>query len=265
MAMLFVILSALTWYQVQQSASDARAARDRLAARSDSLEGTVAQSAQQTRDLIRQVRRLGKTPVVTTEEVPTVTGTLDPDVMAQLVNDSVTRAVTDYFQRFPVAADVRQSVSDYLVANPPKPGRPPSDREIALATANYLDANPPAAGPAGADGSDGASGADGTAGAPGTPGVPGKDGRGVSSVALDGCALVFTYSDDTTTRVGPVCGPVGPKGDTGSPGVVEVTVGPDCAAGDGFLTSTDLTYDAGAQRLALTCTRGIFPGSNGQG
>jgi hypothetical protein len=95
-------------------------------------------------------------------------------------------------------ADLRAEVVNYLTENPPKPGvdgKPgpaPSPAAIAAAVASYLTAHPPV---------------------PGKDGTAGADGVSVTGVALDGCDLVFSLSDDTSVRVGPICGPKGEKGD----------------------------------------------------
>lgn len=146
--------------------------------------------------------------------------------------------------------ELRQAVVDYLRANPPKNGvngkaaPPPSAQQIAAAVAAYVAAHPP---PAGKDGKDGAEGKEGEKGA---------DGVSVAAVAQDGCDLVFSFSNDTTVRVGPICGKDGAdgkEGKQGDPGAAGRGVASqDCVAGDdvdqdgdGVVPATDwlITYD----------------------
>jgi hypothetical protein len=100
-------------------------------------------------------------------------------------------------------AQMRRAVIDYLTANPPapgpqgKPGPPPSTAVVAGVVVDYLQKNPPKAGPAG------------------DAGATGPSGVSVVGAALDGCDVVFTFSNDTTTRVGPVCGKDGRDGEKG--------------------------------------------------
>lgn len=154
---------------------------------------------------------------------------------------------------------LRQAVVEYLRENPPPAGpagkdgaagKPPTAAQIAQVVAQYVAANPP---PAGRDGTDGKDGKDGARGEPGVS---------VTSAVLDGCDVVFSFSNDTTVRVGPICGPAGKdgvdgkngvdgkdgaKGDTGR-GVVSTNCVPGDEIdqdGDGTAAATDwlITYD----------------------
>lgn len=113
----------------------------------------------------------------------------------QVVDEYLAGYLTDLPARY--RADLRQSVVDYLTANPPaagkdgKPGPAPTLDVVAGVVVDYLQKNPPA------------------------PGKDGSNGVSVTAVTLDGCDLVFTYSDKTTGRVGPVCGPSGTAGQDG--------------------------------------------------
>lgn len=149
---------------------------------------------------------------------------------------SIDAAVSDWFANhdLPLRTDyltaLRGAVADRLRTHPPKPGRPPTKAEIAAAVAAYLTSHPPR---------------DGSA------------GRGVSSAALDGCGVVFTYTDGSTDRVGPICGADGkdatdaqvadavaaycadrdncrgPKGDPGYPTSFTLENGEVCSDPDG--------------------------------
>jgi hypothetical protein len=117
---------------------------------------------------------------------------------------------------------MQDAVARYLTRNPPpagKDGSGPTDQQIADAAAAYLIANPPA------DGVDGSNGA---------------DGRGVVSAVLDGCDVVFTYTNGDTDRVGPICGNDGADGTNGSDGrgISDITCH---TTGDWIITLTDGT------------------------
>lgn len=93
---------------------------------------------------------------------------------------------------------MRAEVIDYLKANPPKDGKDapaPSPVAIGAAVAAYLAANPP------------------KAGKDGVAGINGENGVSVTGAVLDGCDVVFSMSNDTSVRIGPICGPKGEKGD----------------------------------------------------
>lgn len=140
-------------------------------------------------------------------------------------------AVADWFASHDLSltsgySDAMQdAVARHLTRNPPPPGKDgkdatgPTSQQIADAVAVYLIANPPAAG---ADGSNGA------------------DGRGVASANLDGCDVVFTYTNGDTDRVGPLCGKDGAAGTDGSDGRGIAKV--EChTTGDWIFTWTDGT------------------------
>lgn len=135
------------------------------------------------------------------EVVPVVTPTVEVQQVSQKDIEKVVDAyLDDYLTDLPslYREDLRREVVTYLTANPPKAGKdgknapPPSPVAIAAAVAQYLTAHPPV------DGKDGTNGTDGVS---------------VSGVALDGCDLVFSLSNDTSVRVGPICGAKGEKGD----------------------------------------------------
>jgi hypothetical protein len=117
---------------------------------------------------------------------------------------------------------MQDAVARHLTRNPPpagKDGSGPTDQQIADAVAAYLIANPPA------DGVDGTNGA---------------DGRGVVSAVLDGCDVVFTYTNGDTDRVGPICGKDGTNGSNGSDG--RGIAKTEChTTGDWIITYTDGT------------------------
>lgn len=115
---------------------------------------------------------------------------------------------------------MQDAVARYLTRNPPpagKDGSGPTDQQIADAAAAYLIANPPA------DGADGTNG---------------DDGRGLVSAVLDGCDVVFTYTDGDTDRVGPICGKDGTNGSNGDDGrgIAKTECHP---TGDWIITYTD--------------------------
>ena len=49
-------------------------------------------------------------------------------------------------------------------------------------------------------------------------GRPGRDGRSITGAAPAGCDVLLSWSDATTSRVGPMCGPVGASGQAGQDG-----------------------------------------------
>lgn len=120
---------------------------------------------------------------------------------------------------------MQDAVARHLTRNPPPSGKDgkdasgPTDQQIADAVAAYLIANPPA---------DGVNGTNGT------------NGRGVVSAVLDGCDVIFTYTDGDAERVGPICGKDGKDGSNGSDGrgITEV----EChSTGDWIFTWSDGT------------------------
>lgn len=149
----------------------------------------------------------------------------------------------------------QQAVGDAQEAQPGPPGAtgPAGDTGAAGAAGEQ---GPP--GPPGRDGSDGTDGKDGAAGKVGKPGAPGAAGPpGVSVVGEDG-------QDGTDGKPGPP-GPAGPAGDqgppgrdgdqgpVGPPGVVSVADSCNPPAGE-YVTGVDVSYDAAAQQLVVTCT-----------
>lgn len=146
------------------------------------------------------------------EQVPIADGDRVDDGGSGLNQDQVQGVVADYVRRYLTDLppgyrdDLRAAVVDYLADRRGPRGqrgragadaRPPTTRQIAAAAAAYLQANPPPPGPAG---------------------DPGAAGRGLVTTFLDGCDVVFTYTDGSTSRVGPLCGPQGPQGVPGEPG-----------------------------------------------
>lgn len=145
--------------------------------------------------------------------------------------EQTSAAVADWFASHDLSltsgyrSAMQDAVARHLTRNPPAAGKDgkdaprPTDQQIADAVAAYLIANPPA------DGVDGTNGA---------------DGRGVVSAVLDGCDVVFTYTDGDTDRVGPICGTDGKNGSNGSDGRGYVDV--EChTSGDWIFTYTDGT------------------------
>lgn len=246
LAVVFVLMSVVTFGQTylngradQERAerADARAAKER--AEKDLLGRRVNESRDQTKELIAQVERLGKDPVVGPSELPPATVPSSD----RITSEDIEVAVADYFQRFPIrvpevpTSTIQSEVAAYLTRNPPAAGRPPTDREVADQVVSYLTRNPP---PAGAKGNDGAAG---------TNGVDGKDGRGIVSASLDGCELVLTYSDDTVRRLGPICGATGPEGPEGPAGAA----GADGLPGRGV---TSVTCDQTTEEFVVTYSDG---------
>lgn len=172
-------------------------------------------------------------------------------------------AVNAYFEENPIPGDeeyqtaIKRTVAAYLRANPPRPGRPPNPGEIRRAVRDALLANPPDAGP------------------PGEPGTPGAAGVGVAKASLEGCNVVFTYSDGDTDTVGPLCGEDGEPGPPpsaadiaaqvkaycdangecrGPTGLVSVVDNCPPAPQGEFLTGIETAYDADTSTLTITCT-----------
>lgn len=183
------------------------------------------------------------------ETVPVVQPPMTRQVSKQQIEDVVDSYLDNRLRELPnqYRAELRQSVVEYLRANPPKNGKdgkpapPPTAQQIAPVVASYVAAHPPPAGKDGKPGSDGKNGSDGQNGA---------DGVSVTGVTQDGCDLVFAFSNDTTVRVGPICGPAGPEGKPGEAG--RGVASQDCVAGDdvdqngdGVVPATDwvIVYD----------------------
>lgn len=260
----FVVLSIATLVQgwVNGAQDDARQVAleerlDRERAEKDLLARRVNESRDQTVDLISQVERLGREPVVSEAELPPKA----PPAAGEVTAADIEVAVGDYFQRFPIrvpqvsAGAIQSAVSEYLVTNPPAPGRPPTDREIAEQVVGYLTVNPPPAGPAGEAGEAGADGRDGKDGLAGASGKDGKDGRAITAAKLDGCTLVVDFSDGTSRSMGPICGPegvAGPPGPTGEPGEPG-GVGPPGEPGRGV---SSIACDVASEQLLVTYTDG---------
>lgn len=189
----------------------------------------------------------------------------------------VLRGVEAYFDLHPLGTQegyqraVQRATVAYLTENPPAPGRPPTDREIRSAVRVALVANPPADGVDGADGS---------------------DGRGVAAASIDGCDVVFTYSDGATDRVGPLCGADGapgpapsdqqvadavaaycsangecrgPQGPQGEPGVVQTSDNCEPANGE-YVTDVNISGPEGdPATITITCTTEPFLGLGNAG
>lgn len=98
-------------------------------------------------------------------------------------------------------------------------------------------------------------GPQGTQGVQGLQGIPGLAGRGVSSVQLDGCTLVITYTSGAVSRLGPVCGPPGAVGTPGSPGAggKDGTDGQPGPAGKDGKDGTNGTDGRGITSIVLRC------------
>lgn len=130
--------------------------------------------------------------------VPVVTPQIRVErVSPKDIEKAVDAYLDDYLTDLPslYRSDLRRAVVAYLTDNPPaagkdgKPGAPATQAMVLAAVVDYLQKHPPA------------------------PGKDGAPGVSVAAVALDGCELVFTFSDQSTSRVGPVCGAKGAKGD----------------------------------------------------
>lgn len=94
-------------------------------------------------------------------------------------------------------------------------------------------------------------GKDGQNGADGKDGVPGKDGapgRGISSITTDAGHLIISYTDGTTTDLGPL--PQGPQGNDGKPPLSWVVHNPD-----GSTTDCQRTASFDFQNPTYDCTR----------
>lgn len=248
----FVLMSVLTFVQTYVNGQDDARRADEAAQRAKDeaaekrlLGRRVNESREQTKELIEQVERLGREPVVSQSELPPAS----VPSTDRITSEDIEVAVADYFQRFPIrvpqvsTSAIQSAVAEFLTANPPAPGRPPTDREVADQVVSYLTANPPRSG---RDGQDGAVGPAGQAG------VEGKDGRGVASAALDGCELVLTYTDGASRRLGPICGADGAKGDPGPAG----PAGPPGEPGGPGRGVTAVSCDAATEAFVVTYTDG---------
>lgn len=184
-------------------------------------------------------------PDVVADDEDSTPGDVQPPTTGEIA-----AAVDEWFADNPLSTTpgynraIQRSVAGFLTANPPEPGRPPTQGEIRSAVRAALIANPP---------------------------EDGTDGRGVASVAVDGCDIIFGYSDGTTDRVGPVCGPAPSdervaqavvaycaangecRGPAGPAGVVRTE--DNCQPPDGeFVTDVSTSYRPDDQTIVLTCT-----------
>lgn len=194
-------------------------------------------------------------PDVIADDTNAVPADIDPPDGPGPSNAQVQAVVADYFRSNPLPNTpayqraIGRAVTTYLTEHPPEPGRPPTEGEVTEAVQIALLANPPA------------------------DGVAGADGRSVAAASLDGCDVVFTYSDGSTDRVGPLCGPPptdtqvanavaaycnangecrGPQGPVGPAGVVRTE--DNCQPDDGqFVTDVSISYAPEAQTVTISC------------
>jgi hypothetical protein len=94
-------------------------------------------------------------------------------------------------------------------------------------------------------GKDGQNGQNGQEGAPGKNGAP---GRGITSITTDAGHLIVTYTDGTTTDLGPL--PQGPQGNDGKPPLSWVVHNPD-----GSTTDCQRSQNFDFQNPTYDCTR----------
>jgi hypothetical protein len=97
-------------------------------------------------------------------------------------------------------------------------------------------------------GKDGQNGQNGTDGKDGVPGKDGAPGRGITSITTDAGHLIVTYTDGTTTDLGPL--PQGPQGNDGKPPLSWVVHNPD-----GSTTNCQRTQSFDFQNPTYDCTR----------
>lgn len=261
--------------------------RDRDSATTDAVAEILADAcgAASIEDLRRQglvaecrLAKAGELPdAIPTEILATPGADVEPteDVIPDkptASQEQVQAAVRAYFDAHPIPdADYETAivgaVERYMNQNP-APSVPPDIDEVRAAVRTVLLANPPV---------------DGTTGAAGSDGEDGAPGRGVADASLDGCDVVFTFSDGTTDRIGPLCGPAGQpgapptddelaaavaaycaangecRGPAGPPGVVAVE--DSCQPGDGRLvTDVGILYRPDDQTLTITCETAGLPG-----
>jgi len=214
-ALIMVALAAGVFWVLSQFASD-ETELQRQAAEITALEAGLDEANS-------RLEAEGEQPV----PVPSVDseGTVDV-IPIPPTPEQTSAAVADWFAAHDLSLTpgyseaMQDAVARYLTRNPPpagKDGSGPTDQQIADAAAAYLIANPPA------DGTDGTNGA---------------DGRGVVSAVLDGCDVVFTYTNGDTDRVGPICGKDGTNGSNGSDG--RGIAKTEChTTGDWIITYTD--------------------------
>lgn len=203
--------------------------------------------------------------VVDDDDSSTPADLLPPATPAEV---AVGRSVANYMTRNPLSVQpgyeraIARATATYLSANPPAKGRPPTTAEIQDAVRAALEANPPVPGTNGVNGTDGASGANGVS---------------VTSTALAGCDLVFSYSDGSTAKVGPICGANGEpgpaptdkqiaqavaaycegngacRGERGPAGVVQTTDSCESVPGR-YVSNVDISGPSGdPATLTLTC------------
>jgi len=220
--MVSVVVNVGVWWQAQQRAENATQ--------------TAVSFAQQVQDACAN----GGLPVDGRDLCPRADEIVEDPAAPPVPQDApppsdaqVAAGVADWFDTHDLSltagysASMEAAVTRYLSRNPPADGEDgedapePTDQQIAAQVAAYLITNPPA---------DGADGTNGT------------NGRGVVSASLDNCDVVFTYTDHTTDRVGPICGADGQDGDKGEPGVsIEKVECPDDENDDWLYTFTDGT------------------------
>jgi hypothetical protein len=280
-AVLALLVAAALFFEVQQNRSDDKI--DTESGRTTALEAIVAQACNaanyaelQKRGIVAECRlaQQGNLPSAIPSSAIPAPNANPTKVPANVIPDNthvsqppfpfgtpdeVRAAVSDYFATHPLPltasyrADLQRATARYLTDNPPKPGHTPTQRQVRQVVRAVLLANPPPPGPTGA---------------PGTS---------VVKAALDGCNVVFTLSDGTTSSVGPLCGPQGDTGPgptdqqvqqgiaafcqannqcQGPAGVVKVI--DNCPAADpgNFVTNVDATYDATTETITLTCEQG---------
>lgn len=205
----------------------------------DALTSQQAAAARDAQQLAAQVRGLGATPVVSPPAaVPGPAGPQGPGPSQAEIDD----AVNGYFAQHPPGATpamIAVQVASYLTTNPPAPGRPPTQAEIATATSDYLSSHVAqfqgqpgatgAAGPTGAPGQDATdaqvqsavaaycsthNGCAGPAGADGPAGAQGAQGISVTDLAFQrdssgACQVVITLHDPATNTDTTITHPAG--------------------------------------------------------
>jgi len=201
--------------------------------RADAAEQTAVSFAQQVqdacadggllvdgRDLCPRADEIVEDPAAPPVSQPAADG--DDATDAQVAAGVATWFATHDLSLTPgYSTSLQAAVARYLSRNPPPPGKDGedasqvTDQQIAAAVATYLIAHPPA------DGTDG------------------TDGRGVVAASLEGCDVVFTFTDGATDRIGPICGAAGHDGSDG----VGISKTECLDTGDWIITYTDGTAD----------------------
>lgn len=170
-------------------------------------------------------------PVVDPPQVRYVNQPVSNERIEQVVDAYLKTYLTDLSAEYRAA--LRAEVVAYLKANPPKNGKDapaPTPVAIGAAVAAYLAANPP------------------KAGEQGIQGIPGDPGVSVTGASLDGCDVVFSMSNKTTVRIGPICGPKGEKGDSATAAELRAAFDAYCADQPGGTckgAKGDTAYPAG--------------------